>query len=299
MKGILAFMLMLGLGFISWIIQGTEIIPPGSEMVVPVMAAEAVPHEETATIVHTEVDRDDDPNEALPCTPAPNDCSLRQALLIANSDGAPTTITFADHYVITLAKPLPTLSEAQTVIQARPEQEVHINGNQIAQSVFYITGANATISGLRIYGAGTGFSNVRISGAAHHVTIADNVIGDGDAPSGNCGHSDAAYGGIFIDGQATVPTAVRAWIYGNIIECHRGGPGDGITIMTDKVIVGQDSEGRAELAQRNILRWNNGYGVNVSDYVDNIICNSLIHNNQAGNLYMTNFNNDVMNNEMR
>lgn len=140
---------------------------------------------------------------------------------------------------------------------------------------------------------------MRVSGAAHQVTIANNVIGDDDAPSGNCGQSDAAYGGIYVDGQEVVPTAVRVWIYGNIIECHRGGPGEGITIVTDKVVIGQDRAGQADTAQQNTIRWNNGYGVHVGEQAGNTLCNSLMHDNQTGNLYMTNFNNDVMQNELR
>ena len=300
MKGMLViFVLMVSLGIISKVTEQTNTVSLGPETIVPAQVSNDVQNQETAVVIHPEVDRDDDPVEVLPCTPDPYDCSLRQALLIANSDGIPTTITFADHYIITLARPLPALTEDETIVRARSDQEVHVNGNNMTQSVFYISGANVTLEGLRIYGAGEGFSNVRVSGSAHQVRIANNVIGDGDAPSGNCGQSKASYSGIYVDGQEAVPTAVRVWIYGNIIECHEGGPGDGITIMTDKVVVGQDSEGRAEVAQKNVLRWNHGYGVSVGNHAGNVICNSLMHDNQAGNLYMTNFNNDVMGNEMR
>ena len=300
MKGtIVSLILIAGLGVIGVVSQETDDTLLGTEETVLAQASEEGQGEETTDAILTEVDRDDDPNELLPCTPAPHDCSLRQAINIANSDGAATTITFADHYIITLARPLPTLIEPQTTIFARPEQEIHINGNNIAQSVFYITGANITLEGLRIYGAGAGYSNVSVGGAAHHVTIARNVIGDDDAPRGNCGQSDQSYGGIYVGGKDVVPTAVRVWIYGNIIECHRGGPGDGITIATDKVVVGQDSEGRTDIAQRNVIRENSGYGVRLGEQGGNIICNSLMHDNQTGNLQMTNFNNDVMSNEMR
>ena len=299
MKGILVpIMFILALAAIGVVAQETEAVSPGTETAVSSAAPQAA-QPETADVVQIEVDRDDDPNEALPCTPAPRDCSLRQAINMANSDGVSTKITFADHYIITLVKPLPALAEDQTSIQARSDQEVHVNGNNIAQSVFYITGANIALEGLRIYGAGQGFSNVRISGAAHQVTIAHNVIGDGDAPSGNCGQSDASFGGIYVDGHEAVPTTVRVWIYGNIIECHRGGPGDGITIVTDKVVIGQDSEGHAEAAQKNTIRWNNGHGVSVGEHAGNVICNSAMYNNQAGSLWMTNFNNNVMDNEMQ
>jgi hypothetical protein len=165
--------------------------------------------------------------------------------------------------------------------------------------VLYISGANITLEGVRLYGAGEGYSNVSIGGAAYNVTIAHNVIGDDDAPSGNCGQSDRSYGGIYVGGTEAVAAAVRVWIYGNIIECHRGGPGDGITVATDKVVIGQDSAGNAGPAQHNIFRWNHGYGVRVGEHGGNVICNSLMHNNEAGDLFMTNFDNDFMDNEMQ
>ena len=295
MKGILIiFLLILAVSLVGTLAQdGLSDVNP-----VPQIFGRTQP-ETTAVANFIEVDRENDTTETLPCTEAANDCSLRSAINKANADHVATTITFADHYLITLAEPLPALIENDTVIRARPEQEVHINGNNIAQSVLYITGANITLEGLRIYGAGAGYSNVSVGDGAYHVTIANNIIGDGDAPSGNCGQSDQAYGGIYVGGTEAVPTAVRAWIYGNIIECHRGGPGDGITVATDKVVIGQDSTGQAALAQRNILRWNRGYGVRIGEHSGNIICNSLMHNNEAGHLFMTNFDNDFMDNEMQ
>jgi hypothetical protein len=293
MKGIfLGILLIGGLGAIGILSQEGD---GRSLTALPVVLANAAP-DEASTV---EVDHANDPAADLPCTTAPNDCSLHSAINIANSDGVPTTITFADHYLITLERPLPVLSENGTTIHARPEQEVHVNGNNIAQSVFYINGAQITLSGLRIYGAGAGYSNLTINGAAYDVTIANNVIGDGDAPSGNCGQSDQSYGGIYINSTESIPTAVRVWIYGNIIECHRGGPGDGVTIVADKVMMGQDSSGQAGPAQRNIIRENNGRGVSVGEHSGNTICNTVMHDNKAGNLWMTNFNNDVMSNDMR
>jgi hypothetical protein len=298
MKGILIiFFLILAVSLMGALAPADAASLPGVSL-----ASQILEHpqpETTTTAVSIEVDRPDDPTEPVPCTAAANDCSLRSAINIANADAVATTITFANHYIITLSQPLPTLIASDTAIRARPEQEVHINGNNIAQSVLYITGANIMLEGLRVYGAGEGYSNISIGGAAHNVAIARNVIGDGDAPSGDCGQSDRAYGGIYVAGTETVPTAVRAWIYGNIIECHRGGPGDGITVTTDKVVIGQDSAGNAGPEQRNIFRWNRGYGVSVGEHGGNIICNSLMHDNEAGNLFMTNLDNDFMDNEMQ
>jgi hypothetical protein len=302
MKGLLtAILFVIGLSLIGVVSQGMEVTAIGNETTVPALINLVQPEPETAVAatILTAVDRDDDPDALYPCTEAPNDCTLRSAMAIANNDGVPTDITFADHYLITLSRPLPNLAESHTVIRARPEQEVHVNGNRLPASVFYITGANVTLEGLRIYGAGENVSNIRVNGAAHSVIIARNVIGDEDAPSGNCGSSDKSYGGIYVDGTAAVETAVRVWIYGNIIECHKGLPGDGITIMTNNVVVGQDSEGDAGAAQRNVMRWNNGYGIRLNGHSGNTIENNLAHDNGSGGLHMTNYNNNVMGNEWR
>jgi hypothetical protein len=249
--------------------------------------------------ISTEVDRDDDSNTQHVCTPAPNDCDLRSAIVIANSDGKPTAITFADDYVIRISSALPTLTEDNTVIEAKKGQEVHVNGNGTAGSVFRITGAHVEISGLRIYGAGAGYPNLAVSGNAHDAVIADNVIGDDDAPNGNCGSSDLAYGGIYVDAEGEIADGVRAWIYGNVIECNQGIPGDGITILSDSVIVGKDHLGAGDNSQRNIIRLNNGFGVNLTGATGNTVCDNSLIANKMGGLYISDFHdNNIMFNDI-
>ncbi len=256
-------------------------------------------NQQTSTAVSTEVDRDDDSRADLACTPEPNDCNLRSAITIANNDGKPTTITFADSYLIRLTSPLPALTADSTVIKAAPGQEVHLNGNGTSGSVLRLTGAHAEIQGLRIYGAGAGYPNIAISENAYDVVIANNVIGDDDAPNGNCGSSEGAYGGIYVDATGDFGDGKRAWIYGNIIECHRGFPGDGITILSDKVLVGKDHEGNGSDAQQNIIRLNNGFGVNVGSTTGNTVCYNKLAQNVMGGLYVQNFhNNNIMFNDI-
>ena len=248
--------------------------------------------------VLTQVDRDDDPAEMLPCTEAPRDCSLRSAIQIANNDGSPTTITFADHYLISLNQPLPALSEDGTIIRAAAGQEIHVKGNDLPGAIFDITGANVTVDGLHIYGAGAGYANIMISGTAFAATIANNIIGDDDAPSGNCGQNNQAYAGIYINAHAADSQATHAWIYGNIIECHTGAPGVGILVATEQVVIGHDGTGCAGFDGNNTIRWNQ-IGVNLGDNGRNTVCHALIHDNVGGGLQMTNFNNDIMENEIR
>ncbi len=246
--------------------------------------------------ISTQVDRDDDPLTLTPCTSAPNDCTLRSALNVANSDGKPTTITFAGDYLIQVTQPLPTLTEDNTTVKAGQGQEVHIDGRGTAGSVLRITGAYVHVEGLRIYGSGVGYPNVVIDDAAHNVGIAHNVIGDNDAPYGNCGSSDLSYGGIFIDGQENIGDETRAWIYGNLVECNKG---DGIIVRSGSVIIGKDPLAISDSSQRNVIHANSGFGISLGDTTGNTICDNEIIANKHGGLYMSNFhNNNVMYNNI-
>lgn len=284
--------LMLGFGAV---LQATS--NPGAAAVEVVMLGNAstqtTPSSQTLV-----VDRADDPDMLLDCkAEISNDCSLRSALTLANQDSAPTTIHFADHFNILLAKPLPHLTEENTTIVAGAGQEVHINGNGTAGALLQIMAAHTRIEGLRLYGAGAGQANIAILGPAHTVTIANNVIGDDDAPAGNCPAHSESYSGITID---TLPTAgkVPAWIHGNIIECLSGSPAVGILVQTDNVVIGKDSLGQATAAERNVIRHNQGYGIFVGDYQHNTICNNLLHDNAQGGLFVTDFNNNILDNRI-
>ena len=256
-------------------------------------------NEQAQASVSTEVDRDGDSDTILACTSAPNDCDLRSAILIANSDGKQTAITFAGSYMIHVSRPLPTLTEDNTVIKAQPEQEVHVNGNGTAGSVLRVTGAHIQIEGLRIYAAGSGYPNIAVSDNAHDIVIAGNVIGDDDEPNGNCGSSEGAYGGIYIDATGEFEGGHRAWIHGNVIECNRGNPGDGITVLSNKVIVGKDQNGNGSDAHRNIIRLNSGFGVNLTDTTDNTVCDNDLIANVMGGLNISKFhNNNIMFNKI-
>ncbi|MCA9999808.1 MAG: hypothetical protein KDE56_28795 [Anaerolineales bacterium] len=245
------------------------------------------------------VDRGDDPIDILPCTAAANDCTLRSAITLANNSGEPFTIYFADNLMITLSAPLPPLSANNLTVQAQPGQEVHINANGLGGNVLYITGSNVVVDGLRLYGAGAGFSNVWVGGAATNVVIANNVIGDDDAPAGNCGLSELSYGGIYVDAMDGVNGRSWVWIYNNIIECHHGQPGDGITIATSGVYVGENKQGSANSSQRNVIRENAGYAVRLGEHPGNTIRNTLIHDNRGGAIFITNFNNNLLDNDIR
>ncbi|MEM7113865.1 MAG: right-handed parallel beta-helix repeat-containing protein [Chloroflexota bacterium] len=245
------------------------------------------------------VDRADDPDTILPCSPHPNDCTLRSAITLANrEDSTVTSILFASDYRIQLQSPLPTISANNLMLQTQLGQEVNINGNNLPSNVLRITGSNTVIDGLRLYGSGAGFSNLWIGGAATNVIIANNIIGDDDAPSGDCGLSDQSYGGIFIDAKEEGTNNTKVWIYNNIIECHRGQPGEGITIATSGVFIGENEQGRANVQQKNEIRENAGFAIWIGDYGGNTVRNTIIEGN-GGSFFVNNFNNNLLENEIR
>lgn len=233
------------------------------------------------------------------CTDAPADCSLRSAITLANEYSGATTITFADHYIINLSRPLPTLTQKGLAIVAPPGQEIRINGNNLMAPVFHIAGADIRLEGLRIYGAGAGSQTILINGPARQVVIARNIIGDDDGPQGMCDNNNQAVAGIYLQPSEVEEAGIRAWIYGNIIECHLGYPGDGIVIKSEAVIVGADMNGNASEAQKNFIRNNNGVAVRLDEFGGNTVRNNLIHNNEAGSIAMTNYANNLLDNDVQ
>ena len=245
------------------------------------------------------VDRADDPNTTLLCSPQPHDCTLRSAITLANREGSlVTAILFASDYRIQLESPLPPISTNDLMLQTQLGQEVNINGNNLPSNVLRVTGSNTIIDGLRLYGAGAGFSNLWVGGTATNVVIANNIIGDDDAPKGDCGLSEQSYGGILIDAKEEGTNGTKVWVYNNIIECHHGQPGEGITIATSGVFVGENKQGRANLQQSNEIRENAGFAIWLGDYGGNTVRNTIIEGN-GGSFYVNNFNNNLMENEIR
>ena len=88
------------------------------------------------------------------------------------------------------------------------------------------------------------------------------MIGDDSAAAGGCGQSAGATAGIKVTSTGPTPSGMRAWIYGNVIECHGGNGADGIVVVdgTD-VVIGEDVAGNAGTSQRNTIRENARSGV--------------------------------------
>lgn len=247
------------------------------------------------------VDRADDLGGQL-CTVAPDDCSLRSAIERANTNGAVADqINFATNLTINLASTL-QLTADNTTIVANPGQTVQINGAGITISasspygnVFRITGSGVKLQGLRVYGSITNWSNIWITGTAQGVSIARNLIGDDTGASGGCGQSPNSYGGVFINSTGVVaPDSARAWIYGNLIVCNQGtpgnafNPGDGVTIQnSDQVLLGVSETGASTPGERNFIQNNGGNGVTISEgAVNNQILNGVVYQNGNSGVFV-------------
>lgn len=235
------------------------------------------------------VDRADDV-AGLACTVAPDDCTLRSAIQIANAQAGPDTIEFAMDFTVVLGGSLPVLAGEGTVIRADPGQTVAVDAAGLDGSVFQITGPGIEIEGLRVFGAGAGWSNIGVSGSAHSVVLGRNVIGAREPDPSVCGESPESFAGIFVNAQGAIPGGeARVWLYGNFIGCHHGTVGGhGIVLVgTDGVVVGADQEGSSGSAERNTLVANTGDGVRVSgDSAEIRILNTFIRANGGYGVYL-------------
>ncbi len=245
-------------------LASTVALPPGVRPALAVAGA--------VTLV---VDRADDAAGLLCTVGNPSDCTLRSAVIKANTDGVDNIISFISNYTITLTSPL-VLSATGTTIQTFPGQIVKIDANGTGQ-VFRISAADTTLTGLRMYGSAIATAIVWISDSAERVRIANNLIGDDDPnPLSPCGSSPNSQSGIYISSSAN-PTATNAvaWIYGNLIRCI---PGHGIQIVGSReVVIGADSTGLAGFAQSNFIENNGGDAVHLSPGSNsNVIRNSAL-----------------------
>ena len=196
-------------------------------------------------------------------------------------------IRFDGNYSITLTSPLPVFTDSHTFINNVTPFDVRVDAADISQ-VFIVRADNIRIHGLRLFGAAGGNSQIYIATPSTNAVIDGNVIGT-NKPDGACGLSDNAYGGIYVDTTAALPSPSdrHAWIYGNEIACHRGFPGDGISLYgTTQVVIGADVSGNAGLAEQNYIS-DNQSGITIRGSSNNIsIVNSVIVRNILDNLHI-------------
>lgn len=226
----------------------------------------------------------DTDTSGLACDNAAN-CNLRSAIEYANEQGGNYAIIFtAGIHTFTLGSPL-VISTNAISIMANVGITVFVNANNQGNA-FRISGSDVLLNNLNIYGSSADYSNIWINGTAQRVVLSNNYIGGypGSAGPGSiyCAVSPNFYSGIYINSSGVIASGhARAWIYGNYIVCNKGLPGNGIDILTDKVIVGADAAGTPH---QNIIQLNRQHGVRIEGATarENVIRNSNISLNQNG-----------------
>src|SRR5215213_2230160 len=156
------------------------------------------------------VDRTDDTAAATVCTAAPNDCSLRGAIIAANADvsAMPVLIDLqpATTYNLTLT------NAAQENAAATGDLDIVATNHEVT-----INGGDSTVSAAGL-NAGTSHDRVfHIVGGSNAVTFADLTVADGEAAdNGTAGAStnpasqntDRFCGGILNNGGSVTLTNV-------------------------------------------------------------------------------------------
>lgn len=258
------------------------------------------------------VDRGDDASVSA-CTAAANDCTLRGAIEYANTHGTYNVIRFDPAVLeVLLEGRLPDITSQGTTVEGTDPGGVPfypvINGINIAGDAgrWVIDASDVSVKYLAIinlptYSAGL---NIEVS-TATGVVIAHNYLGltPQMQSCGEAGLVRNAYSAIRLAGAlsgASGPGNGTAYIYGNVIGCHRWNGGDAIQLVdTNWVYVGQDPTGAAvpnylgtDPANRDL---GNDRGIAVTSYFDNdalaitIGPNTIAHNLERGiDLNLTN-----------
>lgn len=194
-----------------------------------------------------DVDRADDTAAATACTAAPNDCSLRGAIIAANADGGASPI------IINLQ---PATTYSLTLANAAQENAAATGDLDITTSLHTVTivgggssGPNATIIDASALNAGSARDRVfQITGSGVNVTFQDLIIQNGkaadDGASGastnpNAQNANRAGGGILNNGGSVTLSNVR------IQSCQALGKGD--SVINDHTTLDAHGGGLASL----------------------------------------------------
>jgi Right handed beta helix region len=246
------------------------------------------------------VDRTDDRTPVVgACTAAVNDCTLREAIAIANADAQPTSIafdpvTFPDltprDIALDFGRGPLTLSDAGTRVLPTSAQRIRVYGTASSpeqlQPVFTILGNNAIIGGFDSIRGGAPYQ-IRVGGTASRAVIFNSTIGGiPSALNANTLTCDTvtapgsfSQAGVYVDatgGSAANPTA---WIYGNHIGCNLQGSGI-VLAGADAVRIGVDELGNYGFAQANRIGLNSTHGIYATGNADlNVIRGNLIYSN--------------------
>jgi hypothetical protein len=200
------------------------------------------------------VDNDTDITVGIPCTPAPNDCSLRDAIGVADADPAADRILFQSGLsgTIALTGQIPFFYPLEILGPGAGTLAVDGNGNDRIFDIgafAIIPVPDVLISGLTLTGGNASDDGGAIRSAGVDLTVADSVISGNDVSG--IGQDPARGGGIAAEGGSL--TVLRSDVSSNDAQGYfAGGAGiyadetNSLTI-TDSSISGNDAFGYAAL----------------------------------------------------
>ncbi len=238
------------------------------------------------------------------CSPSiPGNCTLREAIQVARAhrgSGNTYHIQFAGSYTITLSSSLPQLDVDGLWIDGTGHA-VTIDGAGVASTIFYIAANGVKITHLTLYGSALSYPEIWISSPSKNVEIGYNVIGDSTAYFGcHLPTPDNTSWGIYVTTTvALTGTEQHAWIYGNMVKCQKGSPGNGIHLEgTTQVVLGSDPSGQNTWIESNRVDHNAGYGIYISGGGAHSIQNSRFTYNDNSGIYLTNSSNNAIFNNL-
>ena len=244
----------------------------GFAIVFGVDRAEASEKAMTSTIYT--VDRTGD-SGGLSCTSAPNDCTLRSAIQLANATPGLDTIHFDGLMTITLFSDLPAITEPLWIYGGDTSgyHDVYINGAS-TNTVFEIQADDVWIEHVSMRGGnGSDDTMIAITGSAQGTRIYNSVLG-GSFTYFPCTQK-LGENGIAVDSIGATPSGARAWIYNNTIRCVGN---RGVMLWADEVIVGADPNGNPA---GNLIA-DSDYGLSIASADDNTVRDNTIEDNITG-----------------
>lgn len=201
------------------------------------------------------------------CTSAPNDCSLRAAVFVANSSASDDTINFdsslagqtilLDSATTSFAGQLNIADNGSLTINGLGSNQLTISGNNASRVFFIEANAVAAVNGLTVTGGfGSGYDNgngggiYNLTGA---LTLTNVAVSNNSAPNG---------GGIYSNGGAL--TLDSSIVSGNSTGGGRGGgiyQFDGTLTLTGSTVSDNSTingSGNGAGSGGGIFVWNNG-----------------------------------------
>ena len=205
------------------------------------------------------------------CQTANNNCTLRAAIMEANTSALGSTITFSSNMTITPGSPLPPLTV--NLVSIIGQGAVVLDGSSLSaiSAGLELQGSSFhTIQTLEIRNFTHGILIEGVSSIANRNVIGTNGDGINDATEG-----------LTFTGNNTAVTIIGAFATGNIVAGNQIGPQNQTGVVFDDQangnLIGTDGDGVSDNLERNVISGNEGVGILLgSGASDNIVSGNYI-----------------------